>query len=56
LTDVIFPKDRDDLAIIASGTQLGKEHHDKFIAKPEKDGEETRLNTPFGLILKDPEF
>jgi hypothetical protein len=56
LTDVIFPKERDDLVIIASSTQLSKEHNDKLMAKPEKERDEIPRNMRSDLLFKDSEF
>lgn len=34
LADVVFPKPREDIVIIGSGTALSKEHYDKLKAMP----------------------
>lgn len=51
LIDVIIPKQREDLVIVASATALAKEHYDGLKAKPEDERKNILWDMRFQLLF-----
>lgn len=56
LLDVVFPKPREDIVLIASGTALGKEHYDGLKAKPDKERKDILWDMRFDLLFRESDF
>jgi len=56
LAEVIFPKPREDIVLIASGTALNKIHYDRLKAKSDRERKEILWNMRFELLFRGSDF
>ena len=56
LAEVIFPKPRENIVLIVSGTTLSKEHYDGLKAKSDKERKDILWNMRFELLFKGSDF
>ena len=56
ITEIIQPKQRDDLILIASGTELSKEHYDGLKTKRKEERDKILWDIRFDLLFRNTDF